>query len=106
MIKIQIIIDNSQILKVEVKGHADYADKGSDIVCAAVSAIVQTAGHEVEKMSKNSTCEKEGYYSIITEKIDDENSRDAQIILKTMQNGLAELQEQYPKNIKLEVKSL
>ena len=26
-----------------VEGHADYAEEGSDIVCAAVSALTQTA---------------------------------------------------------------
>jgi uncharacterized protein YsxB (DUF464 family) len=30
-------------MKVEAVGHANYAEHGKDIVCAAVSAIMQTA---------------------------------------------------------------
>jgi len=33
------ITDNS----IEIEGHADYAEHGSDIVCSAVSAVLQTA---------------------------------------------------------------
>lgn len=106
MVKINISNNDLKIVQVEVRGHAGYAQKGSDIVCAAVSAIVQTAGIGIESLAKNSVCEKEGYYKISTENITSEKMYDAQIILKTMQNGLTELQTQYPKNMKLEVKSL
>jgi uncharacterized protein YsxB (DUF464 family) len=30
-------------MKIEAAGHANYAEHGKDIVCAAVSAIMQTA---------------------------------------------------------------
>lgn len=39
MIKIHIDDDNQTLI---VTGHADYAEKGKDIVCAGVSALVQT----------------------------------------------------------------
>jgi uncharacterized protein YsxB (DUF464 family) len=38
MITIEIT-DNS----IHITGHAEYAEKGKDIVCSAVSAILQTA---------------------------------------------------------------
>lgn len=37
---IKIYLTNSSI---EIDGHAGYAEYGNDIVCAAVSAILQTA---------------------------------------------------------------
>lgn len=41
---IQINVDmNSGDMTIDVKGHAGYAPHGQDIVCAAVSAILQTA---------------------------------------------------------------
>ncbi len=46
MIRIRILSDKTKkqdILAFDIKGHADYADKGQDIVCAAVSALGQTA---------------------------------------------------------------
>lgn len=42
MIKFQEIHENGQVGLV-VAGHARYAPKGFDIVCAAISAIAQTA---------------------------------------------------------------
>lgn len=37
---IHIYMDKNVIA---IEGHADYAEKGKDIVCASVSAILQTA---------------------------------------------------------------
>ena len=42
-------------LKLTVRGHADTAPKGQDLLCAAVSSLVLTAGETVRLL------EKEGY---------------------------------------------
>ena len=39
--------ERGAIVRLTVSGHAGYADHGSDIVCAAASALVQTAAHGV-----------------------------------------------------------
>lgn len=36
---------------IEVRGHAHYAEPGKDIVCAAVSALVQTLIQAVENLT-------------------------------------------------------
>ena len=36
-----------------VKGHADYAPYGEDIICSAVSAIVQTAQMGLERLAED-----------------------------------------------------
>ena len=36
---------------ISVKGHAGYAERGKDIVCAAVSALVQTLIQSVEDLT-------------------------------------------------------
>ena len=44
MIDIEIEIDNNKILKkIIVNGHSGFANKGNDIVCAAVSILVYAA---------------------------------------------------------------
>ena len=44
MIKINVVRDNkNNIQKFTVKGHAGFSEYGSDIVCAAISAIACTA---------------------------------------------------------------
>lgn len=40
MIRIIVLTHNGQFASLEVKGHADSAPKGEDLVCSAVSAIV------------------------------------------------------------------
>jgi len=42
MIKIKYAVESGDML-ISVKGHANYGEFGKDIVCAGVSAIVQTA---------------------------------------------------------------
>ncbi len=42
MITVTVTLSEEE-MQVKVSGHADYAEKGKDIVCAGVSAIVQTA---------------------------------------------------------------
>ncbi|MCG8568708.1 MAG: ribosomal-processing cysteine protease Prp [Spirochaetes bacterium] len=43
MIKIDIwLLENGIFQSFQVQGHAGYADKGKDIVCSAVSVLVQT----------------------------------------------------------------
>lgn len=39
MIKVRISKSEDLIQELSVKGHAEYADKGQDLICAAVSSI-------------------------------------------------------------------
>ena len=41
MIKIQVTYKNNQFESLAAKGHAEFAPEGKDIVCAAVSAIIE-----------------------------------------------------------------
>lgn len=42
MIRISVNLDKGEA-HIDMTGHADYAEEGKDIVCAGVSAIIQTA---------------------------------------------------------------
>lgn len=46
---IRITMTHSSI---KIKGHAEYAEHGKDIVCAAVSAILQTAQLGLSEIAK------------------------------------------------------
>ena len=110
MTTIKIKRENDYITCVECSNHTGYAGFGKDIVCAGVSSITQTAVLGIKELTnQNHTFnvnEKVGYLKL--ELIDiDKNSADfnnAQLILKTMYLGIMNLQEQYPKYIKLEDK--
>ena len=109
MTDIKIKKQNENIVCVECKNHTGYADFGKDIVCAGVSSITQTAVLAIKKLTNVShnfqIDEKVGFLKLELNDIDNsQNFHDAQIILKSMLCGLEDLQKQYPKYIKLEVK--
>jgi uncharacterized protein YsxB (DUF464 family) len=85
------------------------AEKGEDIVCAALSSVVQTALMglmEVAGINVDYTRDdEEGLLLIkLPEGIEDAQRHDADVILHTMLCGVSDLSEQFSKYIKLEVK--
>lgn len=80
-----------------VEGHAEFAPHGQDIVCAGVSAIVQTAILGIEHYNFVDVTKEDGYIKVhITH---DDHTSDA--IVKTMLLGLEALELQYPDYIKI-----
>ncbi|NMA96230.1 MAG: ribosomal-processing cysteine protease Prp [Clostridiales bacterium] len=81
-----------------VNGHADYDERGKDIVCAAISAIVQTAVLGLLQVS-NIDIEYEidqGYvYLSLPENLSHNQIKDADIILETMLTGIKNVEAQY-----------
>lgn len=81
MIKARIYRDNQgNISGFEISGHAGYAESGSDIICAAVSAVAYTAiGYFSEKKIggiKPRYSERDGYikFTVPTLNAGDESS--------------------------------
>jgi hypothetical protein len=100
---------SGDIIGFEVSGHSGYAEAGKDIVCAAVSAIVQTAilgltdvvGIEVvydQRPGEVRCSVPEGLSQGLREK--------ANIVLETMLCGLKSIQEGYGTYIKVEERRL
>lgn len=56
MIKARFFNNNGVICGFEVSGHAKYADKGHDIVCASVSSAVQMTANTITEVIKAGTC--------------------------------------------------
>lgn len=82
-----------------LKGHADYAEAGSDIVCSAVSVLTINTINCIELFTKaefdcKTNEEKGGYLSFVLAEKDEENG-DAQLLLKTMLNGLSDIEKEY-----------
>ena len=100
MISIEIFRDKDlNITGLSSKGHADYAESGSDVVCAAVSMLVINSLNAIEKFSSTKAVlenedQEEGVIKVGFESIPDEK---AQIILDTMLLGLNEVIKNYGK---------
>ncbi|HHU43478.1 MAG: ribosomal-processing cysteine protease Prp [Bacillota bacterium] len=105
MIKVRIVRDDKDnIQTVECIGHSGYAKKGEDIVCSAVSAIVQTALLGLMDLSKEVLFQrKDGYLKFNCPKPKDRQEETRQqAILRAMFIGLKDLQSGYNAFIELE----
>lgn len=95
MIKVHLFKKDDQYISLEVVGHANYAEHGQDLVCAAVSAIV-TGGFNAFNDSDIKSIElKEGYAFV------EVNLNKGQEVLKILEIQLKTLEESYPKYIKI-----
>lgn len=108
MTKVKFSRRGQQFVAVECEGHTGYADEGSDIVCAALSSIVQTAvlglmqvvGVNVEY----TVDEAKGYLkAVVPASVTQRQSHDSDVILKTAYLGASDLYETFSDFIILEV---
>ena len=84
-----------------VRGHANYSEKGSDIVCAGVSAIVEMCCNGICEVLKRDViieCEEGKIFLEIKE--EDEM---AKAFLRALELEVSLLQQQYKENISLKI---
>ena len=111
MIKIKLFSDPlGNIVQYDIKGHANFAPHGEDIVCAAISVLSQTTLMglvEVIKLKDKEVFykidENTGYLNVRLKEIQDKQDvKDAQILLQTFKLGIESIQDTYPENLKIE----
>jgi len=104
MTEIEILRDEQgKIYEFRSKGHTGYDEEGKDIVCAGVSALLQTAVLGLEdylKLEPKLEQEK-GWLRCILER-DYFLNREIDAILETLVLGLRQLEGKYPEHIKVE----
>ena len=99
MIRINFFKENGLMSGFECKGHSMSAERGQDIICAAVSSACYMAANTVTEITKldaeaNAT---DGYM-----RLDVKSSPEkAQDTLNGLHLHLTELEKQYPGNIKV-----
>ncbi len=78
-----------------VRGHAGFADKGLDIVCAAASSLSVACANALESICgiTPGVTTADGLLEI---RFPDGDSRDVQVILGVLRQGFSDLREQYP----------
>lgn len=87
------------------KGHAGYAEPGSDIVCAGISAILQTAYLGLTRVAElfAGLEMEDGEMTVVLERaLSEPQRREADIILETMRQGLLSLKEAYPEYLNID----
>lgn len=77
-----------------LRGHAEYADPGEDILCSAVSALSINTVNSLERMTDDRVVveEKNG---MLRAKISGRVSHDSHILLKSLMIGLCEIYKEY-----------
>lgn len=83
----------------ECRGHAGYAQAGSDIVCAAVSMLSYTCANALESVAgvQPDVAVREGLMQVSVP--DEQLNHDALVILRTFEQGINDIASSYPKYI-------
>jgi len=96
------ITEDDRFFGFEAEGHAGYAKFGKDIVCAAISALTATFINSVDELTESKISveadEKTGYMDV---RVEDYDKDDVQLLFKSLELGLKEIEKQYKRNVKL-----
>ncbi|NLK12799.1 MAG: ribosomal-processing cysteine protease Prp [Candidatus Phytoplasma sp.] len=74
MIKYQFTKENNHIQEIKVTGHANYAEHGEDIVCAAVSTAIIVTANAIEVLNLKDKVQldlDEGYFKLEVNQVDE-----------------------------------
>lgn len=93
------VSEDKKNTSVIVSGHSGIADKGEDILCAAVSALAQGTVIGLKNVLKEKiTIEKnDGYLYFRVRK-----NASSDILIETFKESIKDLVSQYPKHLKME----
>lgn len=111
MTVVKITRKNKHIIEVECDGHTNYGARGEDIVCSALSSVVQTAALGLMSVALvddiGLKCdEKRGYLKFrIPDNLTETQVIQCDAILDTMLCGISDLHEGFSDFIELEVKN-
>ena len=88
------------------QGHTGYAEAGSDIVCAAVSALTQSTLNGLKEVLKAPVMfdiddQEASLEAELTPQATPEQVAQAQLLLVTLLEGLRAIQRSYPRNVRI-----
>lgn len=107
MIEITFYEKNNKICGFEIKGHAQYSEKGQDIVCAGVSSLALTAFNMLcDHLGEKECIYKDtGYIKILFFKASNVNSKQ-EVIFNYLKTGLMAIRESYSNYVSVKFENL
>ena len=105
MINAKVFWQGKHLIGFDIKGHADYAPKGEDIVCSAVSILaIATVNSLLEQVGQVLVKESaDGYVSCrLADDLAGDKEIKAQAVLRTLLIGLNGVSMEYPEYCQLE----
>ncbi len=109
MTKVVFFKRDEDFVRIESRGHTGYAVNGEDIVCAALSALIQGAALGIIKglgiKAKYHVNEKLGSLELeLPNGLSESEKHDSNVILNTLLLSVIDLEKGYSEYIELEVK--
>jgi uncharacterized protein YsxB (DUF464 family) len=99
---------SDQIQSFEIGGHAFFAKRGRDIVCAGVSAVsvgAINAVHELTGVTPAIEHREDGFLRcVVPENLPEDINEKVQLLLEGMVVSLRAIEEEYGKNMKITFK--
>ncbi len=94
---------DGQYTACEVSGHSGYAEEGSDIICAAVSALTVNCVNSLESVCGIRPAARGGKDGLVSFSLPGgltpEQRHDAQILMRALKQGLSDIAGEYPKYV-------
>lgn len=97
---IQVIVkkQNGNITGFHIEGHAGFSEKGSDIVCSAISTLAINCVNSIEEFTEDSFSEgMDEERGMVDFELTGEISGQSQLLLKSMLFGMENIAGQYGK---------
>ena len=108
MINVIVIKEKQTIKTIEATGHSGYAEHGSDIVCSAVSTLMQNLANgltEVVKCQAKVVVDEDiPHLSVTLTESNLKKSEQAQVLMKSILLGIKGVANGYSKFIKIKEK--
>ncbi|MDY3869388.1 MAG: ribosomal-processing cysteine protease Prp [Pyramidobacter sp.] len=101
MTVVEVYRQNGIPLKLKVTGHSGYAQEGSDVVCAAVSVLVQTLHIGLaDILGQNVDSHVDEERAVIELSWKDDGSRELRVLTETIARTLCETAQSYGSYVK------
>ena len=105
MIRVTVVKSSEQYRSLVIKGHAEYAESGQDIICASVSVLAVNTLNAIESFTKdefeavmNDGCIEANFYT---------SSSDTKLLMDTFVLGIESIIQEYGDSyIHLEIKEV
>lgn len=105
--------ENGVVKELQVSGHALFAERGKDIVCAAISILVKTAGILLSEIAKEGKIEffanknKRGFLAFRVENLTREEKTLIRLksIFDFLKTGIRSVEKEFPDFVKFNEKS-
>ncbi|MFP4481244.1 MAG: ribosomal-processing cysteine protease Prp [Thermovirgaceae bacterium] len=103
MTDVRLVQKGGRTLKIEIRGHAAFAGKGEDIVCAGLSTVIQSLAIGLKEILGRTDVEvkkdHEGGFMSIT--LGKPEEKCATVLMETAAESLRAMAESYPSHVRI-----